>query len=112
MRAKWLWASTTGSRLRSCCKMSWTSSCRGQAEHSWPLTAPRRQRARYPTTRPSSASSRSDSEEGKIMGKVLMIVLLAVIGLGSIGQPALAAADPSGTEELSTAEKRRLFREG
>jgi len=46
------------------------------------------------------------------MRKVLMIVLLAVIGLGSIGQPALAAADSSGSQELSTAEKRRLFREG
>ncbi len=46
------------------------------------------------------------------MRKALMTVLFAVVAVGSMCQPVLAAANPSGSEEMSTAEKRRLFREG
>jgi mono/diheme cytochrome c family protein len=46
------------------------------------------------------------------MRKALITVLFLVIALGFVRQTALAVADPSGSEELSAAEKRRLFREG
>ena len=46
------------------------------------------------------------------MRKALITVLFVVIALGGVCQTALAVADPSGSEELSAAEKRRLFREG
>lgn len=46
------------------------------------------------------------------MRKAAMTILLALIALGSICQPVLAAATPNGAEEKNAAEKRRLFREG
>jgi mono/diheme cytochrome c family protein len=46
------------------------------------------------------------------MRKALITVLFFVIALSCVCQTALAVADPSGPEELSAAEKRRLFREG